>query len=240
MSLLDQQMAERRERILEAARSIIAERGYEGLTMRDLAHSSRVTVPTIYNLVGSKEQVLFAAVEQTTGSFVSSLARAPGDVIAVVDAAVSELLRMPRYYRALLLVLLTKEAAGPARRHADQALANQLGAALDELLVIGRDAQHHEVAQQLQQVFAETLGVDTRLARTATGREGRIGITGHAGLQDREQHAPVDQVQHLDHLLVVDLRAAVGDHLVEQDLRVAQRPVGLARDGERPRHLVHA
>ena len=137
LSLLDQQMAERRERILEAARSIIAERGYEGLTMRDLAHASRVTVPTIYNLVGSKEQVLFAAVEQTTGSFVSGLERARGDVIAVVDAAVSELLRMPRYYRALLLVLLTKEAAGPARRHADKALASQLGAALDELAEAG-------------------------------------------------------------------------------------------------------
>ena len=116
MSLLDQQMAERRERILDAARSIIAERGYEGLTMRELAKASRVTVPTIYNLVGSKEQVLFAAVEQTTGSFLSRLEREPGDVIAVVDAAVRELLRMPRYYRALLQVLITSDAAGPERR----------------------------------------------------------------------------------------------------------------------------
>lgn len=137
MSLLDQQMAERRERILDAARSIIAERGYEGLTMRELAQASRVTVPTIYNLVGSKEQVLFAAVEQTTGSFVSGLRRASGDVIAVVDAAVRELLRMPRYYRALLLVLLSSDAAVPARRHADRAVADQIDAALAELDVAG-------------------------------------------------------------------------------------------------------
>jgi AcrR family transcriptional regulator len=133
MSLLDQQMAERRERILEAARGIIGAHGYEGLTMRELAEASRVTVPTIYNLVGSKEQVLLAAVEQTTGDFVSRIERAPGDVVAVVDAAVQELLRMPRYYRALLMVLVSSDAAGPARRHADRALADQFDAAIAEL-----------------------------------------------------------------------------------------------------------
>jgi len=137
MSLLDQQMAERRERILEAARAIIGEHGYEALTMRDLAQQSRVTVPTIYNLIGNKEQVLFAAVEQQTGSFVSSIQRAEGDVVAVIDAAVSELLRMPRYYRALLLVMLTSDAAGPARRVADRALARELDAALAEIAAAG-------------------------------------------------------------------------------------------------------
>ena len=86
MSLLNDQMAERRERILEAARAIIGERGYEGLTMRELAQASRVTVPTIYNLIGSKEAVLFAAVEQQTGDFVSGIERARGDVMGVVDA----------------------------------------------------------------------------------------------------------------------------------------------------------
>jgi len=44
-------MDARRERILETARGLIESRGYEGLTMRDLAGSSGVTVPTVYNLV---------------------------------------------------------------------------------------------------------------------------------------------------------------------------------------------
>jgi AcrR family transcriptional regulator len=132
MSLLDQQMAERRERILEAARTIIGARGYEGLTMRDLARASRVTVPTIYNLIGSKEEVLFAAVLEQTRSFLAGIERGPGDAIAVVDATVGELLRRPRYYRELLLVLLVSPAAGPARRHVDRALAGELDAALEE------------------------------------------------------------------------------------------------------------
>ena len=70
-------------------------------------------MPTIYNLVGSKEQVLFAAVEEQTLLFVAGIERARGDLIGVVDATVRELLRRPRYYRALLLVLLGSESAGP-------------------------------------------------------------------------------------------------------------------------------
>ncbi len=130
-------MAERRERILEAARGIIGEKGYEALTMRELARASRVTVPTIYNLVGSKEQVLFAAVEEQTERFVAGLHRAGGDVIGVVEASVRELLRMPRYYRALLLLLLTSDAADPARRSVGRALGDQLDAALAELTAAG-------------------------------------------------------------------------------------------------------
>jgi AcrR family transcriptional regulator len=137
MSLLDQQMAERRERILEAARTIIGARGYEGLTMRDLARASRVTVPTIYNLIGSKEEVLFAAVLQQTETFLAGMERETGDAIAVVDATVDELLRRPRYYRELLLVLLGSPAAGPARRHVESALAGELDAALTEIAEAG-------------------------------------------------------------------------------------------------------
>ncbi len=132
-SLLDQQMAERRERILEAARQIIGERGYDGLTMRDLATAGRVTVPTIYNLIGNKEQVLLAAVEQQTGDFVSGIEREAGDVIAVVEAAVGELLRLPNYYRALLPLLATSEAGQPAGRIADRALAAEFEQALSEI-----------------------------------------------------------------------------------------------------------
>ena len=37
MGLIDEHKAERRARILAAARTLIAQRGYDGLTMRDLA-----------------------------------------------------------------------------------------------------------------------------------------------------------------------------------------------------------
>ncbi len=135
IDVLAQQMAERRERILAAAREAIGQRGYEALTMRDLALASRVTVPTIYNLIGSKEQVLFAAIEEQTARFEASVASgaelAPAErVRAIVHACVDEYLRMPRYYRTLLTLLFVSDSAGEMRRRVDRAIANPLGEAL--------------------------------------------------------------------------------------------------------------
>lgn len=119
-------MAERRERILEAARGLIEAHGYDGLTMRDLAEAGGVTVPTIYNLIGAKEQVLLAAVAEQTRLFVAGLERAGVDLLEVVEASVRQMVRRPRYYRSLLVVLATTEHAAPARRHVGRALLDQV------------------------------------------------------------------------------------------------------------------
>ena len=68
-----QQISERRERILAAARSIIMEAAYAGLSMRSLAENSRVTIPTIYNLIGTKDAVAFAVVAELLQGFTSRL-----------------------------------------------------------------------------------------------------------------------------------------------------------------------
>ena len=51
-------MQQRRDRILETAREIMSTEGFEGLSIRDLAKKAGVTTPTIYNLVGSKNEIL--------------------------------------------------------------------------------------------------------------------------------------------------------------------------------------
>jgi len=58
-----EQKLERRARILAAARELIAQRGYEALSMRELAAHCRVSVPTLYNQFGGKQALLAAAVE---------------------------------------------------------------------------------------------------------------------------------------------------------------------------------
>src|SRR5262245_6474359 len=78
MSLFDEHKAERRARIGKAARQLIAERGYEGLTMRDLAQKARVAVPTLYNLFGSKDAILIAELEAHANHVASQL-RLGGD-----------------------------------------------------------------------------------------------------------------------------------------------------------------
>jgi AcrR family transcriptional regulator len=53
-----QNMEKRRERILKQARRMLAEGGFDALNLRDLAEVSGITVPTIYNLIGNKAEVL--------------------------------------------------------------------------------------------------------------------------------------------------------------------------------------
>lgn len=50
----------RRRRILDAARRILTDKGYDALNSRDLAKAAGVTTPTLYNLVGTKAEVLTA------------------------------------------------------------------------------------------------------------------------------------------------------------------------------------
>ena len=49
---------ERRDRILSRAQELISQKGFEGLSIRVLAARAEVSTPTIYNLVGNKEDIL--------------------------------------------------------------------------------------------------------------------------------------------------------------------------------------
>ena len=137
MTLLAEQMAERRDRILEAARALIAARGFDGLTMRELAQEAGVTVPTIYNLVGNKDEVLFSTVREQTDRWLQGIDPAAGDVLAVVDANVRELLSNPPYYRSLIKLLMTSDAAGTSRENVGRTLDALIRRALGELAEAG-------------------------------------------------------------------------------------------------------
>jgi len=57
-------MAKRREAILHEARALIAHNGFEALKIRDLAARAGLTVPTIYNLIGGKQEILAIILNQ--------------------------------------------------------------------------------------------------------------------------------------------------------------------------------
>lgn len=107
MSLVNDQKAQRRDRILEVAEALIAERGYDGLTMRALARESGVSVPTLYNLCGGKDAIVAAQTERALARVASSVASrwrgsVVADILAIVRVAHSEAMASPDYYRALL------------------------------------------------------------------------------------------------------------------------------------------
>ena len=68
MDLMTEQRLARRAAILSTARELIAARGYESVTVRELAEICRVSVPTLYNQFGGKDQLLAEAIERQGGN----------------------------------------------------------------------------------------------------------------------------------------------------------------------------
>jgi len=123
MSLFDEHKAERRARILAAARKLVAERGYDGLTMRDLARAARVSVPTLYNLFGSKDAILVAELERTAVVIASRIQQqgsffARG--MAGFEAGMDAIEEQPAFFRAVMRMFLTSPETGEMRRKSEQ------------------------------------------------------------------------------------------------------------------------
>jgi AcrR family transcriptional regulator len=138
VDLVTRQREERKERILEVVRQLIAESGYDTVTMRELAEKSMVSVPTLYNLFGSKNELLYSAVESYFADLVAN-----AEVIEAEDGlariiSLAEILgrQTPRHaaYARSLTGLLGKpsEAAGLNDLVASQ-LTNELVRALEQM-----------------------------------------------------------------------------------------------------------
>ena len=153
-------MEKRRERILEQARKMLAEGGFEALNLRDLAGVSGVTVPTLYNLIGNKAEILRALV---LGSFAEYEAEMEGmtptteELPALMVSTFTSLLQRDEdYYRATALANERVELEsddhrnygykrGPLRRYAK----NLCQAALDEGLLRGEIDQELLIEQMI-------------------------------------------------------------------------------------------
>lgn len=70
-------MDARRQRILQAATPLLAAGGVAGLTVRAVAEAAGVTVPTLYNLIGNKDQVVAALVADTLAQLAAALQAQP-------------------------------------------------------------------------------------------------------------------------------------------------------------------
>jgi AcrR family transcriptional regulator len=115
-------MAQRRERILRGARELLSVGGFEALNLRQLATRAGVTVPTIYNLIGSKEAVIVAlftaALVEIESRVETHRARAP---LELAESLVTESLGLfaedEDYYRAAMLAV-EHLYQGPDAHHA--------------------------------------------------------------------------------------------------------------------------
>ena len=112
-----------------------------------------------------------------------------------------ERLRRPRE----VFLLLHERAEHPAQAGRLGALGEraQLGdllvGRLDQLGLLGRDPRHDQIAQQLEQRLGQPLRIEPGFAGLSAGGERgrRVGLDARG--RDPQQHAPVDQVEHVEH-----------------------------------------
>jgi len=116
MNLVTENKLARRLTILETARKMLVERGFDAITVRDLAEACRVSVPTLYNQFGGKDQLLAAAIEThfVDGSDdVPVIESAPGmdRLFAILDVATRRLLETPNDNRRLMQAFSSLESS---------------------------------------------------------------------------------------------------------------------------------
>ncbi len=120
-------MQRRRARILSEARRLITGRGYEALNTRALAKAAEVSAPTLYNLIGSKDEILQALELEAIEQIEARLSKVAGDEpLAMAEAIVHESAALfaedESYYRAA--VVAGERRAGGAS-HAEGGLVGQ-------------------------------------------------------------------------------------------------------------------
>jgi AcrR family transcriptional regulator len=157
MSLFEEHKDERRKRILAAARKLVVQSGYDGLTMRDLAKAARVSVPTLYNLFGSKDAILLAELEASakliaakivpTASFFKN-----GEI--VFEAGMAQIEEAPEFHRAVMQMALTSPESMESRQRAEEAYIALMAGNLAAAKAAGELAPWAEPAIVARHMFA--------------------------------------------------------------------------------------
>lgn len=86
MSARAAKMAATRQRILDCAADLYLGQGIDDFTLDEVARRAETTVQTILRIHGSRDQLLFAALDQLARSGVPLKPTPPGDIAAAVGA----------------------------------------------------------------------------------------------------------------------------------------------------------
>lgn len=158
-TLRSDNMEKRRERILQEARQIIAQQGYDALNIRDLAEASELTVPTIYNLIGNKEALLNCLMLECLKSFAERMAEYKDVSVrdnpkAVADTIIGIFAENQDYFRSTALASEKLEGqhdihglTGVMRKPLEQMVMARYQRSLSEGLLEGKIAPEIMVNQ---------------------------------------------------------------------------------------------
>ncbi len=109
---------ERQAAILDCARAMLDEKGYAGLTMRDLAERAGVAPATLYNLYGGKDELIVEAVHDLMvelGERAFSLQQDEGldSLLTMGRVTAGQIEQTPHYAEAMVRALFNVDAEHP-------------------------------------------------------------------------------------------------------------------------------
>lgn len=116
--LRERNLEARRQQILNAARALLSRGGIAALSMRKLAEEASLSVNTLYNLWGTREEILRALTLDARDRMKASLPNdaSPEDPIehcrTLVRSTVREMCRQHELFRPMILAWLEGEIAG--------------------------------------------------------------------------------------------------------------------------------
>ena len=199
MSLFEEHKAERRERILIAARKLVGEGGYDGLTMRDLARAARVSVPTLYNLFGSKDQLVEAYLDARTDATRDQVERTltrfrtPRERLLGVFDAQGQVFTQPDFNGCAHLTASAEAEAGSPVEYANNRYRQWVRTLFTDLAREAGVADSEDLARQLQLLY-DGAGVSARMDRdpsaATTARAAAAALFDAATKTERAADAP--------------------------------------------------
>lgn len=100
----------RRASILAATRGLLKEQGCENITTRKIADASGVSVQTVYNLVGSRDEVILRAIDE----YIDAVSRFSGPMdsesnfISLIDSWCRQLMKEPEFCRRCNIIYFSE------------------------------------------------------------------------------------------------------------------------------------
>jgi AcrR family transcriptional regulator len=185
VDLVTEQKLERRTRILDAVRALVAERGWREITVRDLALRCRVSVPTLYNQFGGKDELLAAA---ALGHFTELLARTVREagpagwrrLLALVGRCAENMTSQSAYHRSLLEAFAVARETGPVQDRLVAELTRALACELEEMRRAGQLESWVDTALLAGEITAACVSASIGWARGALGDAGLRAAMLHA------------------------------------------------------------
>lgn len=154
-------MQKRRDRILSEARKIISENGFEAFNLRDLADLSELTVPTVYNLIGNKDQILKELIAGAYAELDEKFSEHPAVTASELPATIAKIMiellsTQEAYYRATAMASERMEGreevfgkTGVMRTSLSNVTGNLCERALEDGLLKGNIRQQLMVEQMV-------------------------------------------------------------------------------------------